>query len=303
VSAPHGVLYLPRYLTCLRPKLLLGPTAAIRAPFLNPNKHAKDTPLLFIMASATVIGSTGLVGGEILTALLASEAFTTVHTISRRAPKTGEHAKLRAAVEPDSSAWAARLKGTTPVPDVVLSALGTTRAAAGSVEAQWKIDHDLNVELAEAAKEVGVRTFVFVSSGGTRGVGSVAPYSKMKIGVEDKVKALGFDNAIILRPRAILGKRENESKSTSSSSACPFCSAAQLTCGLVASGNSLINTLLNGLGKVSPGLKDALGQEHVVIARAALAAARLAVAGEAPSKIWVLETTDILRLGRDEWKA
>lgn len=37
------------------------------------------------------------------------------------------------------------------------SALGTTRAQAGSLEAQRKIDFDLNLELAQKAKEGGVR--------------------------------------------------------------------------------------------------------------------------------------------------
>jgi len=61
--------------------------------------------------------------------------------------------------------------------------------------------------------------------------------------------------------------------------------------------------MVRGLGKISPGWQDALGQESVVIGRAAVAAAQLAVEGKAPAKVWVLEASDILRLGRDEWKA
>lgn len=45
-----------------------------------------------------------------------------------------------------------------------------------------------------------------------------------------------------------------------------------------------------------------VGQDQRIIGRAAVAAARLAEEGKAPSKYWVVESNDILRLGRDEWK-
>ena len=234
------------------------------------------------MATATLFGSTGLVGHEVLTTLLASEAFKTAHTISRRAPKTGaDNAKLVATVEAETSAWAKKLTETSPPPAVVISAVGTSREAAGSIAAQWKIDHDLNVELAEAAKAAGVRTFVFVSSGGTRGaLNGMWPYAKMKVGVEDKIKALDFETGIIFRPGLLLGKREKEMR-----------------------GNGLLNGLVRGVGKISASWQDALGQEASIIGRAVVAAAALAAEGKAPAKLWVLDASDILRLGRDEWKA
>jgi hypothetical protein len=42
--------------------------------------------------------------------------------------------------------------------------------------------------------------------------------------------------------------------------------------------------------------------DQAVIGRAAVAAARMAKGGDAPSKYWVVEQRDIIRLGRDEWK-
>lgn len=44
------------------------------------------------------------------------------------------------------------------------------------------------------------------------------------------------------------------------------------------------------------------GQDQAIIGRAAVAAARIVEEGNAPSKYWVLEQADIVRLGRDEWK-
>lgn len=44
------------------------------------------------------------------------------------------------------------------------------------------------------------------------------------------------------------------------------------------------------------------GQDQKIIERAAVAAARLAQEGKAPSKYWVLEQADVVKYGRDEWK-
>ncbi|KAH8807255.1 hypothetical protein F5884DRAFT_788837 [Xylogone sp. PMI_703] len=137
--------------------------------------------------SAVVIGSTGLVGSHILTSILESQIFGLVQTIGRREPKTHSPI-LNAVVEPDTSQWVSALRTLDPRPTAVFSALGTTSAAAGGIANQWKIDHDLNVELAKAAKEAGIPTFVFISSAGTRGMLASRPYSRMKVGVEDNIR-------------------------------------------------------------------------------------------------------------------
>ncbi len=232
------------------------------------------------MSATTLFGCTGLVGSNILSTLLASDSPNVVQTISRRAPKSNG-AKLQATIEADTTKWAGNLAALSPAPTTVISALGTTRAQAGGIANQWKIDHDLNVELAKASKAQGVRNFVFVSSAGTRGfMSDRLPYSQMKIGVEDTVKALEFEHAVILRPGFILGERE----------------VPQM-------GLPLAMAAVNGIGKIFPGFKDAIGQDAEVIARAAVAAARLAEEGKAPAKYWVIEAADIVRLGRTEWKS
>lgn len=230
---------------------------------------------------AAVFGCTGLVGSHILSTLLASSqgAAGTVHTVSRRQPKA-EGPKLRATVEPSTEQWAAKLSTLQPAATTVYSSVGTTRAAAGGIENQRKIDHDLNVEVARAAKKAGAKTFVFISSAGTRGLmASHVPYSQMKAGVEDTIKELDFDHAVIVRPGLIIGQRE-ESRAA----------------------EGLAQTLFNGLGRLSSAIKDSLAQDADVIARAAVAAAVQAEQGNAPSKYWILEQADIIRLGRTEWK-
>ncbi|VBB79967.1 Putative mitochondrial protein fmp-52 precursor [Podospora comata] len=225
-----------------------------------------------------LIGSTGLVGSHILSTLLSSSVPVT--TISRRPPKS-PGPTLTPIIESNTDLWTSSLSSLAPPPKTVISALGTTRTAAGGIANQWKIDHDLNVALARAAKESGTKTFVFVSSGGTRGLFSnYVPYSKMKIGVEDTIKELGFEHAVILRPGLILGEREQ----------------ARL-------GEGQAQGVVKAIGRwFGRGVVDRFAQEGEVIARAAVKAVEMIEGGRAPSKYWILEQNDIVRLGREEWK-
>lgn len=158
------------------------------------------------MTTAAVFGSTGAVGSQILATLLASESFPFVKTVSRRVPDV-QSPKLEAVQESDTSKWGDMINTLSPKPSVVFNAVGTTRVAAGGIQNQWKIDHDLCIENARAAKAAGVKTYVFISSAGTRSFfSSRVPYSQMKIGVEDAIQELGFEHAIILRPGMILGR-------------------------------------------------------------------------------------------------
>jgi uncharacterized protein YbjT (DUF2867 family) len=233
------------------------------------------------MTSTTIIGSTGMLGARILPMILDAAHVSTVHTISRRQPQTADP-KLNAIVDTDTTNWAKQLSEIKPAPSIVLSALGTTLAQAGSIQNQWKIDHDLNIELARAAKAAGVKTFVFISSGGTRGPFTrFFPYSQMRIGVEDTIKELNFEHTVILRPRQILGERE----------------------GVAHAGGVTVNRMIRALGSISQGLQDMFGQERELICRAAVLASLQAAEGKAPSKYWVVEYDEILRIARDETTA
>lgn len=90
----------------------------------------------------------------------------------------------------DSASWSQRIPESNN--DLFISALGTTRAAAGSFENQRKIDYDLNFELAKAAKAKGTKVYVLISSSGAN-TQSMMGYPKMKGELEDSVAALGFE--------------------------------------------------------------------------------------------------------------
>ena len=186
------------------------------------------------MTTAAVFGCTGAVGSHILSTLLGSDAFTSVKTISRRLPKP-QSPKLEASLEANTSKWGGMISKLSPKPSTVFNAVGTTRAIAGGIQNQWKIDHDLCIENAWAAKEAGVKTYIFISSAGTRGLLSIyVPYSRMKIGVEDAIKKLNFEHTIILRPGMIIGNRETPK-------------------------SLFLEKLIGNLHRISPSLQDLIG--------------------------------------------
>ncbi|KAH0844029.1 hypothetical protein AYO21_02212 [Fonsecaea monophora] len=235
------------------------------------------------MAKALILGSTGLVGSFILSTLRTNPAsqFSSIEVIARRSPPaaTGESIPVNEFIEKDTSKWAAHVSSLSPPASVLFCGLATTRAAAGGFDKQYKLEHDLNIELAKAAKEAGTKTYVLISSGGAD-PHSFFAYPKMKGEIEEHVKALDFDHTIILRPGLIIGKRQEHRFA-----------------------EGLFQSLASGLGRLNRSLKDSWAQDAEVIAKAAVAAAIKAEKGEVKDKVWVIDQKEILRLGDKEWKS
>ncbi|KAJ5626977.1 NAD(P)-binding protein [Penicillium herquei] len=232
------------------------------------------------MANVALIGCTGMVGSHILTSLISNSAVSRIDTISRRTPAAAAEApaKLTTFVSDDSTKWAAQLSALTPTPEVFISAFGTTRAAAGGFENQYKIEHGLNVELARAAREAGSKVCVLISSGGANRSSSI-PYTRMKGEIEEDIKALGFERTVILRPGLIAGTRE-ESR--------PAEAAVRFIAGWA--------------GKLHSSLKDGWAQEADVIGQAAVKAGLKALEGDVPSggeKVWLIEGRTIIDIAKE----
>lgn len=150
---------------------------------------------------ALIIGATGATGKDLVTQLLADDTYSEVHCFVRK-PLALTHPKLHAHVVDFETpeAWADLLQG-----EVAFSCLGITLAAAGSKEAQWRVDYDYQYTFAEHCRQNGVPTFVLVSAVGAKAQSKLF-YNRMKGQLEDAIKALGFARLLIFQPSVLVRK-------------------------------------------------------------------------------------------------
>lgn len=150
---------------------------------------------------ALVIGATGAVGKDLVQQLIEDSSVERIDIFVRREVKIPAAKVVAHVVDFDHpETWADQLKG-----DVLFSCLGTTIRAAGSQDAQWKVDYTYQYEAAKAAKANGVKTYVLVSSVGANAKSKVF-YTKMKGALDDAVQELGFEGCFILRPPSLIRK-------------------------------------------------------------------------------------------------
>lgn len=80
--------------------------------------------------------------------------------------------------------------------------------AAGSKEAQRKVDYDYQYNFAKVAKENNVEDFILVSSYGASPKSKIF-YSRMKGELEESIKALHFNKLTIFQP-GMLDRKDTE---------------------------------------------------------------------------------------------
>ena len=148
---------------------------------------------------ALIIGATGATGKDLVTQLLADDTYSEVHCFVRK-PLVLSYPKLHTHVVDFETpeVWADLLRG-----DVAFSCLGTTLAAAGSKEAQWRVDYDYQYNFAKHCRNNGVPTFVLVSAAGAKAPSKLF-YNRMKGQLEDAIKALGFSCLLIFQPSVLI---------------------------------------------------------------------------------------------------
>ncbi|AZB22347.1 NAD-dependent epimerase/dehydratase family protein [Kaistella haifensis] len=153
---------------------------------------------------ALVIGATGATGKDLVYKLLNDKDYDEVNIFVRK-PMNIQHPKLKTHVvdfdKPEE--WKDLVKG-----DVAFSCLGTTLKAAGSKEAQRKVDYDYQYNFAKVAKENNVEDFILVSSYGASPKSKIF-YSRMKGELEESIKALHFNKLTIFQP-GMLDRKDTE---------------------------------------------------------------------------------------------
>lgn len=155
--------------------------------------------------TAIVIGATGLVGGHLVNQLLEEAEIEKVILFLRRSTGKSHEKLVEHVVDFDQiDSFNDMIKA-----DVVFSCMGTTLKVAGSKDAQWKIDYTYQYDIAKAAKENGVESFVLVSSSNASSKSKIF-YSRMKGELEDAIKALNFPTLHIFQPSVLVGERSEK---------------------------------------------------------------------------------------------
>jgi uncharacterized protein YbjT (DUF2867 family) len=156
------------------------------------------------MQTATIIGSTGLIGSHLLDLLLLDETIVSVRILVRR-PVHISHSKLVVKVidfaDPEALREGVRGSGS------VFCAIGTTNAKVkGDKTAYRKVDFDIPVNAARFCAETDVPAFLLVSSVGADSR-SGNFYLRLKGEAEDAVRAFDIPSISIFRPSMLLGRR------------------------------------------------------------------------------------------------
>lgn len=153
------------------------------------------------MKTALIAGATGLIGGQLLTLLLASEQYTKVIAFTRHA--LPGHSKL-IQLNIDGENRGVLDSGSSV--DDVFCCLGTTMAKAHTKEKFYYVDFTLSSLLAKNSLQHGARQYLLVSALGANKKSSIY-YNQVKGATEEAISNIGFETVHIFRPSLLLGPR------------------------------------------------------------------------------------------------
>ncbi len=151
------------------------------------------------MSSILLIGSTGLVGRQVLRLALAHPEIDRIVTPVRSdLPPHPKVTAPRVDFEhlPEEAPWWRA--------DAVICTLGTTMRIAGSKEAFRRVDHDYVLQAATLARRAGTAVFALNSSVGAD-VDAGSFYLRVKGETERDLGALGFTSLTCVRPSLLDG--------------------------------------------------------------------------------------------------
>ena len=155
------------------------------------------------MKTALVIGSTGLIGSQLLELLLESKEYATVITFVKRDSGI-EHPKLKQHIidfdKPDDYQ-------NFVVGDDFFCTIGTTIKNAGSQDTFRKVDFEYPKLFANLALKSNIKQFLIISSLGAD-ANSGNFYLKTKGEIQDFLKNCNFESISVLQPSLLLGNRK-----------------------------------------------------------------------------------------------
>ncbi len=155
------------------------------------------------MKTALIAGSTGLIGGQVLELLLASDQYDKVIAFTRR-PLTAHPKLLQVQIQqgnlPFDPTWQI---------DDVFCCLGTTMAKVRSKEKFYEVDYNYPLLLAKNSIAAGAKQYLLVSALGANKKSPVF-YNQVKGEIEEAISGVGFEAVHIFRPSLLLGPRQEK---------------------------------------------------------------------------------------------
>ena len=157
------------------------------------------------MKNILLAGASGLIGTYLQQHLLNDKEIQSLTTLVR-SPQSSTHPKHNQVLVDFHQLEKLEIE---EVQDVAFCTLGTTIKKAGSKDAFFQVDYTFVESYALRAKELGVQTFIFVSSMGAD-ASSMVYYSRVKGQIEERLKEIGFQSLYIVRPSLLLGSRKEK---------------------------------------------------------------------------------------------
>jgi uncharacterized protein YbjT (DUF2867 family) len=164
----------------------------MQKPIDMPHKHA------------TLLGASGLVGNEVLKALLEAPEIEMVTVLVRKSLNI-QHPKLAQQLVDFSSLD----ESAVPRADLLFCCIGSTRKKTPDKTAFYSVDFGITLKVSTIAKNKGYTQLHLISSIGAKAT-SKNFYLNLKGNIEKAIIDLSFDTTVIYRPSLLLGKRQEK---------------------------------------------------------------------------------------------
>lgn len=153
--------------------------------------------------TALLVGSTGLVGNEVLNLIVNDSFFFKIIVLSRKPLEIKDEKVENIVVDFDNlEQYKSKLKA-----DYVFCCLGTTIKQAGSEAAFKKVDYFYPLQIAKICKENGAKVFSVITALGSN-PNSMIFYNKVKGELELALEKINFEALHIIQPSLLLGDRK-----------------------------------------------------------------------------------------------
>jgi len=157
------------------------------------------------MKTALVFGSSGLVGGHLLSQLIENDDYNKIKIFVRSQPEINDpKVEIIKTDFNNLENHKEDIKG-----DDCFFCIGTTKQNSPDKSEYRRIELDVPKQIAQIAKSNSINSFVFVSSGYADPKSS-GDYLKFKGEVEEELKRLNFPKLGIMRPSFLLGDRKEK---------------------------------------------------------------------------------------------